>query len=67
MSLVLRDGKEPEVAVCSLPIALDSVEGNKAGFPGFQMLCLWEAPVLQMHLLSEHESLGQMTSEVQRG
>lgn len=34
---------------------------------GFQTLCLWEAPVLQMHLLSEHESLGQMTSEVERG
>lgn len=34
MSLVLRDGKEPEVAVCCLPVALVSVEGNKAGFPG---------------------------------
>lgn len=34
MSLVLRDGKEPEVAVCCLSVAWDSVEGNKAGFPG---------------------------------
>jgi hypothetical protein len=33
MSLVLRDGKGPEVAVCLLPAELDSVGDGKACFP----------------------------------
>lgn len=44
MSLVLRDGKGPEVAVCLLPTELDCVGDGKASFPALSNALLMGGP-----------------------